>query len=122
MLTAVADGAVVGSAIVGKIAEGRPTAEVLDYVASLAAGAHRAWGDRRPAAPWRRPSEMAGARSWTYLRRALTRRSPLRPADNPAVRGAAAQPLSDLGVGTSRPGSNAVMLVSHNLKAVPQCR
>ena len=41
-MAAVADGAVVGSAIVGKIAEGRPTAEVLDYVASLAAGAHRA--------------------------------------------------------------------------------
>ncbi|ATI41389.1 tryptophan synthase subunit alpha [Pacificitalea manganoxidans] len=41
-MAAVADGAVVGSAIVGKIAEGRPAAEVLDYVASLAAGAHRA--------------------------------------------------------------------------------
>jgi tryptophan synthase alpha chain len=41
-MAAVADGAVVGSAIVSKIAEGRPAAEVLDYVASLAAGTHRA--------------------------------------------------------------------------------
>lgn len=37
----VADGCVVGSAIVKQIGEGRPVAEVLDFVASLAAGAHR---------------------------------------------------------------------------------
>ncbi|GGL73888.1 tryptophan synthase subunit alpha [Wenxinia marina] len=37
----VADGAVVGTAIVGKIAEGRPVNEVLDYVRTLADGAHR---------------------------------------------------------------------------------
>jgi tryptophan synthase alpha chain len=41
-IAAVADGAVVGSAIVGKIAEGTPVAEVLDYVKSLADGAHAA--------------------------------------------------------------------------------
>ncbi|MEL6682212.1 MAG: tryptophan synthase subunit alpha [Pseudomonadota bacterium] len=38
----VADGAVVGSAIVEKVGAGKPVAEVLDFVASLAAGAHRA--------------------------------------------------------------------------------
>ena len=38
----VADGCVVGSAIVKKIGERRPVAEILDFVASLAAGAHRA--------------------------------------------------------------------------------
>ncbi|MET4100635.1 tryptophan synthase alpha chain [Roseovarius sp. MBR-78] len=38
----VADGCVVGSAIVAEIAKGRPVAEVLDFVASLAGGAHRA--------------------------------------------------------------------------------
>ena len=38
----VADGAVVGSAIVKLIGEGRPVAEVLDRVAALAAGAHAA--------------------------------------------------------------------------------
>ena len=37
----VADGCVVGSAIVRKIGEDRPVPEVLDFVASLAAGAHR---------------------------------------------------------------------------------
>ena len=40
-IAAVADGCVVGSAIVKRIAEGRPVAEVLDFVASLAEGAHR---------------------------------------------------------------------------------
>ena len=38
----VADGCVVGSAIVKLIGEGRPVPEVLGFVASLAAGAHRA--------------------------------------------------------------------------------
>ena len=38
----VADGAVVGSAIVGEIADGRSPAEVLSFVAGLAEGAHRA--------------------------------------------------------------------------------
>lgn len=37
----IADGAVVGSAIVNQIAEGKPVKEVLDFVADLAAGAHR---------------------------------------------------------------------------------
>lgn len=37
----VADGAVVGSAIVAKIGEGRPVAEVLEFVRALAEGAHR---------------------------------------------------------------------------------
>ena len=37
----VADGAVVGSAIVKLIGEGRPVPEVLDFVARLAAGVHR---------------------------------------------------------------------------------
>lgn len=37
----VADGAVVGSAIVAMIGEGRPVAEVLEFVRSLAEGAHR---------------------------------------------------------------------------------
>jgi len=40
-IAGVADGAVVGSAIVGRIGEGRPVAEVLAFVAGLAAGAHR---------------------------------------------------------------------------------
>ncbi|NHF72156.1 tryptophan synthase subunit alpha [Paracoccus xiamenensis] len=40
-IAAVADGSVVGSAIVKRIGEGRPVAEVLDFVASLAEGAHR---------------------------------------------------------------------------------
>ena len=38
----VADGAVVGSAIVAEIAAGKPVAEVLNFVKSLADGAHRA--------------------------------------------------------------------------------
>ncbi len=38
----VADGTVVGSAIVSQIAEGKPVAEVLSFVKSLADGAHRA--------------------------------------------------------------------------------
>ena len=38
----VADGTVVGSAIVKLIEEGRPVPEILDFVASLAGGAHRA--------------------------------------------------------------------------------
>ena len=39
-IAGVADGCVVGSAIVRQIGEGRPVAEVLDFVASLAKGAH----------------------------------------------------------------------------------
>lgn len=38
----VADGAVVGSAIVSQVADGKPVAEILDFVASLADGTHRA--------------------------------------------------------------------------------
>ena len=41
-IASVADGAVVGSAIVAEIAKGRPASEVLAFVASLAEGAHRA--------------------------------------------------------------------------------
>ena len=41
-IAGVADGAVVGSAIVSQIAAGKPVAEVLDFVKSLADGAHRA--------------------------------------------------------------------------------
>ncbi|MCC0074985.1 MAG: tryptophan synthase subunit alpha [Rhodobacter sp.] len=41
-IASVADGCVVGSAIVKEIGAGKPVAEVLDFVASLAAGAHRA--------------------------------------------------------------------------------
>ncbi|QYX56504.1 tryptophan synthase subunit alpha [Roseovarius sp. SCSIO 43702] len=41
-IAGVADGAVVGSAIVGAIAEGKPAAEVLEFVKSLADGAHSA--------------------------------------------------------------------------------
>lgn len=41
-IAGVADGCVVGSAIVKEIATGRPVAEVLDFVANLAAGAHAA--------------------------------------------------------------------------------
>ncbi len=41
-IAGVADGAVVGSAIVGMMSEGRSTEEVLDFVRSLADGAHRA--------------------------------------------------------------------------------
>ncbi|MBA4489179.1 tryptophan synthase subunit alpha [Paracoccus sp. S1E-3] len=40
-IASVADGCVVGSAIVKRIAEGHPVAEVLDFVAALAEGAHR---------------------------------------------------------------------------------
>lgn len=40
-IASVADGAVVGSAIVEKIGSGESTADVLSFVASLAAGAHR---------------------------------------------------------------------------------
>ncbi len=41
-IASVADGAVVGSAIVARIGEGRPVSEVLDFVRSLADGAHSA--------------------------------------------------------------------------------
>ncbi len=41
-IAGVADGCVVGSAIVAQIAKGKPVAEVLAFVASLAAGAHSA--------------------------------------------------------------------------------
>ena len=41
-IAAVADGAVVGSAIIAQIAAGKPVAEVLAFVAGLAAGAHAA--------------------------------------------------------------------------------
>ncbi len=40
-IAAIADGAVVGSAIVAEIAAGKPVAEVLAFVAGLAEGAHR---------------------------------------------------------------------------------
>ncbi|MBN8291250.1 tryptophan synthase subunit alpha [Rhodobacter sp. NTK016B] len=40
-IASVADGCVVGSAIVKLIGEGKPVAEVLDFVAGLADGAHR---------------------------------------------------------------------------------
>ena len=43
-IASVADGAVVGSAIVQLIGEGKSTAEVLEFVAGLAAGAHRGQG------------------------------------------------------------------------------
>ncbi|WP_435141452.1 tryptophan synthase subunit alpha [Pseudopelagicola sp. nBUS_19] len=41
-IASVADGAVVGSAIVSQIASGKPVSEVLDFVRSLADGAHAA--------------------------------------------------------------------------------
>lgn len=41
-IASVADGAVVGSAIVGRIGDGKPVAEVLDFVRGLADGAHSA--------------------------------------------------------------------------------
>ena len=41
-IASIADGAVVGSAIVSEIAAGKPVSEVLDFVKSLADGAHRA--------------------------------------------------------------------------------
>ena len=40
-IASVADGCVVGTAIVKKIGEGRPVPEILDFVRDLAAGAHR---------------------------------------------------------------------------------
>lgn len=40
-IASVADGCVVGSAIVKRIGEGRPVREILDFVRELAAGAHR---------------------------------------------------------------------------------
>lgn len=41
-IAAIADGCVVGSAIVSQIAAGKPVGEISDFVAGLAAGAHRA--------------------------------------------------------------------------------
>ncbi|MER5172760.1 tryptophan synthase subunit alpha [Thioclava sp. GXIMD2076] len=41
-IAAIADGCVVGSAIVKQVAEGKPAAEVAEFVASLAGGAHSA--------------------------------------------------------------------------------
>jgi tryptophan synthase alpha chain len=41
-IAGIADGCVVGSAIVSQIAAGKPVSEVADFVAGLAAGAHRA--------------------------------------------------------------------------------
>ena len=41
-IAAIADGCVVGSAIVSDLAKGKPVSEVLDFVKSLADGAHRA--------------------------------------------------------------------------------
>jgi tryptophan synthase alpha chain len=41
-IAGVADGCVVGSAIVKEIGAGRPVSDVLDFVARLAAGAHSA--------------------------------------------------------------------------------
>ncbi|MEO0372286.1 MAG: tryptophan synthase subunit alpha, partial [Pseudomonadota bacterium] len=41
-IASVADGAVVGSAIVAKMGEGDPVPDVLDFVKSLADGAHAA--------------------------------------------------------------------------------
>lgn len=41
-IASVADGCVIGSAIVAQIANGKPVSEVLSFVADLAAGAHRA--------------------------------------------------------------------------------
>ena len=40
-IASVADGCVVGSAIVKQIGEGRPVPEILAFVRDLAAGAHR---------------------------------------------------------------------------------
>ena len=42
IIASVADGCVVGSAIVSEIAKGGPVSDVLDFVRGLAAGAHRA--------------------------------------------------------------------------------
>jgi tryptophan synthase alpha chain len=41
-IAGVADGCVVGSAIVGELAQGKPVEQVLDFVRGLAAGAHSA--------------------------------------------------------------------------------
>ena len=41
-IASVADGAVVGSAIVAKIGAGEPVADILSFVAGLADGAHAA--------------------------------------------------------------------------------
>ncbi|SEN48021.1 tryptophan synthase, alpha chain [Palleronia pelagia] len=41
-IASVADGCVVGSAIVGELGKGRPVDEVLEFVSGLAGGAHRA--------------------------------------------------------------------------------
>jgi len=41
-IASVADGAVVGSAIVSQIEAGKPVAEVLDFVKTLSDGAHSA--------------------------------------------------------------------------------
>lgn len=41
-IASISDGAVVGSAIVSQIGEGKPVSEVLDFVKTLADGAHRA--------------------------------------------------------------------------------
>jgi tryptophan synthase alpha chain len=41
-IAAIADGCVVGSAIVAQIASGKPVSQVLDFIASLAKGAHSA--------------------------------------------------------------------------------
>jgi len=41
-IASVADGAVVGSAIVSQIGAGKPVSEILEFVKSLADGAHRA--------------------------------------------------------------------------------
>jgi tryptophan synthase alpha chain len=41
-IASVADGCVVGSAIVAELAKGRPVTEVLEFVRALADGAHRA--------------------------------------------------------------------------------
>ena len=50
-VAAVADGCVVGSAIVKLIGEGRPVPEVLEFVAALAAGAHGGGGDVEASSP-----------------------------------------------------------------------
>ena len=42
LVAAVADGAVVGSAIVKRIGEGQQVGEVLEFVRTLTEGAHRA--------------------------------------------------------------------------------
>ena len=56
-IAGVADGCVVGSAIVKDIGAGKPVAEVLANVAALAAGAHSACGRRQAASGKRRCSD-----------------------------------------------------------------